>query len=97
MLFLICKGIVINGREVAQVKGTLVVDALVKGEETSVLLGNEGMTAIRALEFQWFGDLLAGNKGLTADFALELAIAAVVVVKIVVRGSATRTSRIFGD
>ncbi len=55
------------------------------------------MSAVRALEFKTFGDLLTGNKGLTTNFALILAITTIVVVKIMMRGTAKRTSGIFRD
>ena len=55
------------------------------------------MATVRAFEFQRLFDPLTGDKGLATDFALKLTIAAIIIVKIVMRSATNRTDRIFRD
>ena len=48
------------------------------------LIRDEGVAAVRAYKAERRCDNLAGDKGLPTDFALELPIAAIIIVEIVV-------------
>lgn len=74
--------------------GAFVIDAFMDDEEFPVFLWNKAMAAVRALEFEWLSGMFAGNKGLRADFALILAIAAVIVIEIMMRGATDRTDSV---
>jgi len=52
------------------------------------------MTAVRTAKSKGCSYLFAGDKGLTADLALKLAVTTIVVIKIIVRCSATRANGI---
>ena len=78
-----------------KVEGTPGVDAFMDAEELAVLLRDEGMAAVRAYKAQRRGDNFAGDKGLSTDFTLVLSVAAIVIVKIVVRCPTKRAAGIF--
>ncbi len=77
--------VLVNPGEVVKVEGTPGVDAFMDAEKLPVLLRDEGVAAVRTYKAERRGDNLAGDKGLPADFALELPIAAIIIVEIVVR------------
>lgn len=55
------------------------------------------MSAVRAHETYRGGNNLPSNESLATDFALVLAVAAVIIIEVVVRGTAKRTDSILGD
>ena len=89
--------VLVNPGEVVKVEGTPGVDAFMDAEKLPVLLRDEGVAAVRTYKAERRGDNLAGDKGLPADFALELPIAAIIIVEIVVRCPTKRTEGIFRD
>lgn len=89
--------VLINPGEVVKVEGTPGVDAFMDAEKLPVLLRDEGVAAVRTYKAERRGDNLAGDKGLPTDFALELPIAAIIIVEIVVRCPTKRTEGIFRD
>ena len=89
--------VLINPGEVVKVEGTPGVDAFMDAEKLPVLIRDEGVAAVRAYKAERRGDNLAGDKGLPTDFALELPIAAIIIVEIVVRCPTKRTEGIFRD
>ena len=74
----------INSGEVMPIEGALWVDAFVYAEELPVLFLDEGVSTIRAQEAGRRGDNLPGDECLATDLTLVLAIAAIVIIKIVV-------------
>ena len=89
--------VLINPGEVVKVEGAPGVDAFMDAEKLPVLIRDEGVAAVRAYKAERRGDNLAGDKGLPTDFALELPIAAIIIVEIVVRCPTKRTEGIFRD
>ena len=89
--------VLVNPGEVVKVEGTPGVDAFMDAEKLPVLLRDEGVAAVRAYKAERRCDNLAGDKGLPTDFALELPIAAIIIVEIVVRCPTKRTEGIFRD
>lgn len=89
--------VLINPGEVVKVEGAPGVDAFMDAEKLPVLIRDEGVAAVRAYKAERRCDNLAGDKGLPTDFALELPIAAIIIVEIVVRCPTKRTEGIFRD
>ena len=50
-LLTVFKGFLVHGFEIAKIIRTFVIDTFMNGKEFAVFLGNERMTAKRALEF----------------------------------------------
>ncbi len=57
-------------------------------EKFTVFLGSKGVAAVRAGEPERSGNHFAGAEGLPADFALVLAVTAIVVIDVMVRCTA---------
>ena len=73
------------------------IDALMEDKVFPFFFGGEGVCAVRADKADGGRDQFAGNESLAADFALVLAIAAVIIVDVLVRGATERTEDIFRD
>ena len=89
--------VLINPGEVVKVEGAPGVDAFMDAEKLPVLIRDEGVAAVRAYKAERRCDNLAGDKGLPTDFALELPIAAIIIVEIVVRSATEGTDNILRD
>lgn len=87
----------INLGEVVQIEGALWINAFVDAEELPVLFRDEGVSAVRAYEAERRGDNLPGDECLATDLALVLPVAAIVIIEIVVRGTAERADGIHRD
>ncbi len=85
---LLLKVLFINLGKVMQIEGALGVDTLVQAKKLTVFFRDEGMSAAGADKTDRSGDKVPGNEGLSADFTLVLAVAAVVIIEIVMRGTA---------
>ena len=66
-------------------------------EELPVFLRDQGVTTMRAHQSERSCRVFTRRKSLTADFALILAVATIVIVYEVVRGTAHWTDDIFWD
>ena len=53
------------------------------------------MTTVRAGKADWSSNLFRSNESLSADLALELTVTAIIVVDVLMRGTANRAYRIF--
>ena len=81
--------------QVVKIVFALLVCAFVYGKEGPVFFGDKAVTAMRAFEFQWFGNSFSVGKGLAAYLALVLAAVSVVIVNIVMRSIAYWTGCFF--
>lgn len=63
----------------------------------ALLFPGEGMTAVRAYQARRHCCEIAGRESLSADFALVLAVTAVVIIDKEMRGTTQRTEDILGD
>ena len=91
---LLLKVLFINLGKVMRLERVLWADTLVQSKKTYGLFRDEGMSAVGADKTDRSGDKVPGNEGLSADFILVLAVAAVVIVEIVMRGTAERVDDI---
>lgn len=91
---LLLKVLFINLGKVMQIEGALGVDTLVQAKKLTVFFRDEGMSAVGADKTDRSGDKVPGNEGLSADFTLVLAVAAVVIIEIVMGGTAERADDI---
>ena len=66
-------------------------------KEFTVFYGNKGVTTVRAGKAERSSNLFGSNKSLSADLALELTVTAIVVVYVLMRGTAYRAYGIFGN
>lgn len=57
-------------------------------EEFTVFLGSQGISTVRTGKAERCCNDFTGAEGLTADFALVLAITAVIIIDVMVRGAA---------
>ena len=78
-----------------KIVGALGVDTFVDDEVLPVFLMDQGMAAVGTFQYHWFTGMGAGLKILPTDFTLEFTAAAVVVIDVLMRGTADRTDRIF--
>lgn len=85
---LLLKVLFINLGKVMQIERALWADTLVQSKKLTVFFRDEGMSAVGADKTDRSGDKVPGNEGLSADFTLVLTVAAVVIVEIVMRGTA---------
>jgi len=83
--------------QISFVVGAVVIDAFVNTEVLPVFDRLEGMTAVRALEFQRRCNFFTIDEGLSTDFAFELSTTTVVIVDIRMWGTAERTDGICRD
>lgn len=91
---LLLKVLFINLGKVMQIERALWADTLVQSKKLTVFFRDEGMSAVGADKTDRSGDKVPGNEGLSADFTLVLTVAAVVIVEIVMRGTAERADDI---
>ena len=92
-------GVTINGfladrLEVVKIIRTLDMDAFVNDKELTIFNRCKGMTTIGTLEFQLFSDLFTSAKSLSTNFALELAVAPIIVVNVMMGSTTTRANSI---
>ena len=87
----------INPGEVMQIERALGIDTFVDAEEFPVLFRDEGVSAVRADETDRRGDNLPSDKCLATDLALILSVAAIVIIKIMVRGATEGTDNLLRD
>ena len=66
-------------------------------EKFPVFLGNKSIATVRANKPEWCCNELAGAESLPTDLTLVLAIAPVIVIDEMVRGTAKWTDGIFGN
>ena len=83
--------------EVVQVERALRVDALVDPEGLAVLLSDQGVPTVGALQGERLPGIGTVDKSFPADLAQVLASPAGVVVDVLVRGAADRTDGRFRD
>ena len=74
--------------EIMEIVRTLGIDTFVYTEELAVFLGNQGIAAMRTGKSDGSSDHFAGRESLSADLALVLTISAIVIVDVMVRGTA---------
>ena len=67
---------------------TLWVYTFMDAEKFTVFLGSKSISAVRADKPEWCGNESAGAESLPTDLALALAIAPIVVIDEMVRGTA---------
>ena len=83
--------------QIMEVIRAMRVHTLMDDEVFPLLFGCESLPTVRAQQTGRGGDEITGTEGLAADLALILAVAAVVIVDKVVRGTAQMADDIIGD
>jgi hypothetical protein len=94
VFFLKPDGFTVHRFKIVTVIGAFVIDAFVDDKEFPVFLRDKDMVTVRALEFEWLGGMFPGDEGLKADFALILSMATVIVIEIVMGGTADRADSV---
>ena len=74
--------------KIIEIVRTFRIDTFVYAEELAVFLDNQGLAAMRTGKPDGRGDHFTGREGLSADFALVLSVPAIVIVDVMVRGTA---------
>ena len=74
--------------KVVEIVRTLWVYTFMDAEKFTVFLGSKSISAVRADKPEWCGNESAGAESLPTDLALALAIAPIVVIDEMVRGTA---------
>ena len=87
----------VNPGEVMQIERALRIDTFVKAEEFPILFRDERVSAVRADEADRRGDNLPRDECLATDLALILSVPPIVIIEIMVRGTADGADNIFGD